>query len=210
MHTGRGVSILMATLLALLSLAPQVAWAQLTITKTERYYAVSGRDERALLADMRRHGPRVTGQPALASTRMEARYSARLRGVPGHCQVRDFRLRVRFVVLLPRLRRPNVVQASTRRRWPGFLARLRRHEARHIAIWTDCLKQVDRKLRRMSASTCSSLKRRMENSYRQIMRVCNRRHDAFDNREHHVSRKLPFIRAAMRQARAYNVRAARR
>ena len=197
-------------LMALLAGMPQAAWAQLNTMRVERYYTIAGSDDRTLLTDMRRHGPRVGGQPALASTRMEARYTARLHRTAGRCQVRNFRLRVRFIVMLPRLRRPRLLQASTRQRWPGFLARLKRHEARHIAIWTDCLKQADRKLRRMRGATCSGLKRQMENTYRRIMRACNRRHDAFDRREHHVSRTLPFIRAAIRQARARSLRSARR
>ena len=209
MGKGKGLLIAAALLAGLLQ-TPQAAQAQLKITRVERQYAVSGRDERTLLADMRRHGPRVGGRPALASTRMEAYYTARLHHLPGRCQVRGFRLRARFVVTLPRLRRPRLLHASARKRWPGFLARLRRHEGRHIAIWTDCLRQIDRKLRHMSAADCGSLKRRMRSTYRRIMRACSRRHDAFDNREHHVSRKLPFIRAAMRQARGHNVRAARR
>ena len=202
--------LLLMALLAGMAQAPQAAWAQLNTMRVERHYAVSGRDERALLADMRRHGPRVGGRPALASTRMEARYTARLHRTSGRCQVRDFRLRVRFTVMLPRLRQPRLVQASTRQRWPDFLRRLKRHEGRHIAIWTDCLRQVDRTLRRMSAADCNRLRRRMKNTYHRIMHACSRRHDAFDSREHHVSRKLPFIRAAMRQTRQRNVRAARR
>ncbi len=190
--------------------APQAARAQLNTARVERQYAVSGRNERALLADMRRRGPRVGGRPALASTRMEARYSARLNRVAGRCQVRDFRLRARFIVTLPRLRRPRLLRASARKRWPGFLTRLRRHEERHIAIWTECLKRVDGKLRHMSASDCNALKRRMKNTYRRIMRACNHRHDVFDAGEHHVSRKLPFIRAAIRQGRVRTMHAARR
>ena len=200
----------MAALLLGLTHVPSAALAQLSTTRVERQYAVSGRNERALLADMRRRGPRVGGRPALASTRMEARYSARLHRAAARCRVRDFRLRARFIVTLPRLRRPRLLRASARKRWPGFLARLRRHEGRHITIWTACLKQVDRELRRMSAPDCGVLKRHMESAYRRIMRACNRRHDRFDSREHHVSRKLPFIRAAIRQGRVRTVHAARR
>ena len=206
----QGAIPVLLALLPGLTLVPEAALAQLNTTRVERQYAVSGNSERALLADMRRRGPRVGGRPALASTRMEARYSARLHRAAGRCQVRHFRLHARFIVTLPRLRRPRLLQAGARRRWPGFLARLRRHEARHIAIWTECLKQVDGKLRRMSASDCGALKRSMESAYKRIMRACNRRHDAFDSREHHVSRKLPFIRAAIRQGRMRTVHAARR
>ena len=177
------------------------ALAQMRTSTVVKHYAISGHSERALLADMRRRGPRVKGRPALASTRLSAQYSARLAGRPGICRVRDFRLRATFTMRLPVLRKPGALRRGAKRRWPGFAARLRRHERRHIAIWKGCLAQVDRELRRLSAATCGGLKQRMRARYRRIMEACSRKHDAFDAREHHVARNLPFIRAAIRESR---------
>ena len=190
------------------------AQAQLSTSVVVRKYVISGKTERALLMDMRRKGPRVQGHPALASTKLAAHYSARLEGRAGRCRVRSFRLQATFTMQLPRLERPRGLARGTRKRWPGFLARLRRHENRHISIWRGCLKQADRELQRLTAPSCLALKRRMKERYRRIMRVCDRRHDAFDAKEHHVARSLPFIRAALgemrRGYRAPRVPAARR
>ncbi len=177
------------------------AHARLGTTTVVKRYVISGRTERALLMDMRRKGPRVQGHPALASTKLAAHYAARLERRAGTCRVRDFRLEATFTMQLPRLKRQRGLARGTRKRWPAFLARLRRHENRHISIWRGCLKQADRELQRLSARSCLSLKRKMKERYRQIMKACDRKHDAFDAHEHHVARNLPFIRAAIREMR---------
>lgn len=189
--------------MALLTMASGVATVQAqphTTTVVERY-AISGATERALLMDMRRKGPRVHGHPALASTRMAAHYSAQLEARGGRCRVREFRLEAVFTIRLPKLERPQRLTRATKRRWPGFLARLRRHENRHVRIWQKCLRQADRELRRLAARSCIALKRKLRERYRQIMKACDRRHDAFDAKEHHVARSLPFIRAALNERR---------
>ena len=188
--------------LAVLALTgAMAAQAQPHATTVVKRYAISGKTERALLMDMRRKGPRVQGHPALASTKLAAHYAARLEARAGQCRVRDFRLEATFIVRLPRLRQPQRLTHGAKKHWPGFLARLRRHENRHIAIWRGCLKQADRELRRLTARNCQTLKRRMKERYRRIMQACDRRHDAFDAHEHHVAHTLPFIRAALGEMR---------
>ena len=186
---------------ALLLAGATPAMADLRTSTAVKRYAISGHTERSLLLEMRRKGPRVQGHPALASTKLAARYSARLEARGGHCRVRNFLLEASFTIQLPRLRQPQRLRRGARARWPGFLARLRRHENRHITIWKGCLRQAHKELRRLSASNCLSLKRKMKERYRRIMKACDRRHDAFDTREHHVAHKLPFIRAAIRDMR---------
>ena len=171
---------------------------ELNMRTEVRHYAVSGGNELTLLRQMRRKGPRVGGKPALASTRMRARYTAHLRKRGASCRVRDMRMNVTFTMILPRLR---TSRAAMPRRWPAFTRRLRQHEQQHIRIWKDCLRQVRRQLPGLRARSCNGLKRRMRAVYRQIMDQCSRRHDKFDRREKHAAASLPFIKAAFGQAR---------
>ena len=167
-----------------------------SIRRSMKYYVISGRDERSLLRQMRRFGPRVGGRPALASTRMQARYRARLQQRGAYCRVKRFHSWVRYTITLPRPRDPRALKADVRKRWRQFDRRLRAHEAKHIAIWNGCLKEVRRILPRLRARNCTILRRRLKARYREIMQACGRKHDAFDAREQHVATSLPFIRAA--------------
>ena len=195
-----GISLLMP-LLALGLLAPgwvNPAQADSRFRKTTsvRYYAISGHDERDLLRHMRRVGPRVGGKPALARTRMQAKYHASLQQKGASCRVSNFQARVHYTITLPRLRNPKALKTASRKRWRHFHKRLRAHENRHIAIWNRCLHQARRELLKLRARNCHALKRKMRARYRSIMQACNRKHDAFDAHEQHVATNLPFIRAA--------------
>ena len=178
----------------------QAAQVSLQMHRDVRHYAVSGRNELAMLRSMRRNGPRVDGKPALASTRMQTRYTARLRQRNNRCRVQRLDIDTRFTMTLPRLRNASAVSARTRKRWPAFLQRLKQHEERHISIWRSCLRQVRRTLPTLSAPSCQQLKRKLRSTYRRIMDDCGKRHDAFDRRERHAAANLPFIRAAFRAA----------
>ena len=176
--------------------AAQAAAISLKTHTSLRHYVVSGADELSLLREMRRKGPRVGGKPALASTRMQTRYTARMRERGAACRVEALQMEVRFIVTLPALHSGGSIRRTTRRRWPSFVRKLRRHENRHIAIWMDCLRQVKRTLPTLRAADCRRLRKRMRNTYQRIMRQCSRRHDAFDRREKHAAASLPFIKAA--------------
>ena len=189
--------------------AAQAAAISLKTHTSLRHYVVSGADELSLLREMRRKGPRVGGKPALASTRMRARYAAVMRRQGGVCKVRSFRIRTQYTIMLPRLSGTGPTPKSVRKGWDAFLGKLRRHERHHISIWSACLQQVRRRLPRMQAGDCTTLKRRMHASYERIMAQCGKRHDAFDRKEQHAAARLPFIRAAFRRA-AKRASAARR
>jgi len=136
-------------LLASLGMTPVRALAEVRTERMVAHYAISGRDERALLLDMRRKGPRVQGKAALASTRLKGRYSAMLRLQGKVCRVQKLLIEAQFIVTLPRISHLRALQASARKRWPGFAARLKRHENRHIAIWRRCLREADSTMRLM-------------------------------------------------------------
>ncbi len=171
-----------------------------------RYYAISGHDERSLLQQMQRRGPRVGGKPALARTRMQVRYKAQLRKQGGACRMSGFQGEVTYTITLPRLRRPHALNTAIRKRWQHFHKRLRSHEKRHIAIWDDCLRQVRKTLPALRARDCPTLRRKMRGRYRKIMQACGKRHDAFDAHEQHVATSLPFIRTAFSRKAAGKTR----
>ena len=192
-------------LLAGLMLAAVSAQAAQVVMKkhvVQRQYTISGGDELQLLREMRRKGPRVGGKPALASTRLQARYSARLLRRGGMCRVRALSIQATYTMTLPKLRMVSGVQRATRKRWPGFVARLRSHERKHVSIWQDCLRQVRRELPALRAPDCTRLKQRLRTTYRRIMAQCSHRHDVFDRREKHAAASLPFIKAAFGLAKA--------
>ena len=194
----RFMSSLLGALALMLATTPaqQARAASLKVQQSRTYYTIDGSSERAMLLDMRRKGPRISGRPALAATHMQTNYHASLRRRGGRCRVEKFDMSARFTMRLPRLRREGRLRAGTRKRWRSFQHMLVRHENRHIRIWTGCLRQVRAQLPRLTARDCVSLKRRLKQRYHAIMAGCRRQHEAFDRRERHAAPKVPFIRAA--------------
>ncbi len=198
-HVWRGMRarlLVAACLLAPVLAQPAMAANGVRKSISTRPYVISGHDERGLLRQMRRLGPRVGGKPALARSSMKARYHARMRQGRNGCRISSFQARVHYIVILPKVRNPRALSAAARKRWRHFHRRLRTHEARHIAIWDKCLQQVRRTLPKLRARNCTALKRKLRARYHAIMQACRKKHDAFDAHEQHVATSLPFIRAA--------------
>ncbi|HHN72565.1 MAG TPA: DUF922 domain-containing protein [Thermopetrobacter sp.] len=183
-------------LLAALAVAAPEAAAELHITHSRGVFPVRGQTPTAVVRDLLRSGPLVSGQHAFARTRMKATMEAEFRGVRGDCRVRRLRLRVSFRTLLPRAVSYRRFSPPLRREWRAFVKALRRHENKHQRIWKGCLQDADRRLRRMRASSCGSLDARVKAAFRRILGRCDARHEAFDRSERAKALRLPFVRRA--------------
>ncbi len=153
--------------------------------------------ERGLLAELRRKGPLVNGRHAFARTRMKSSVRTRFAPRGGKCVVTGVDIKVSFTMLTPRALNAKRLPRAAQRRWRSFARRLLRHEQRHVAIWKNCARKAQERLRRLSTRSCSSMAAAARRTWRAVINECNRIHDAFDRKESHAATGLPFVRAAL-------------
>ncbi len=163
-------------------------------------YPLRARTEAGLLAEMRLRGPLVEGRRAFARNTMKANVTTTMKPRPGGggCAVRDVRMRITFTIFLPKALNAARLSAPARRRWRAFLRHLERHELRHRAIWLQCARRAEKRMKRLQAPSCGRLRARVRSVYEKTMAECDRRHDAFDKREKGAVLRIPFVRAALR------------
>ncbi len=191
-----GTILLLAGLLA--SAQPAVQVRAAPVVSVERAtFPLHATTEAGLLAELRAHGPLVGGRRSFARTRMKSSLSTLFRKTPEGCRVRRQTLRVRYTMLLPRALNERRFPKGMKRRWRAFLRHLVRHENRHIAIWTDCARIAERRIRRLRAASCSELDRKARAAWKRAMRSCDRLHDAFDLKERRTALRHPFLRSAL-------------
>lgn len=186
------------------------ATATVESSLVERAYRVYGKSASAVVSYMKRRPFRGDYGPAMANIRprYDLRVETRRRG--GHCAVRALRLRVRFVMTLPRAVDRRAFDRSTRRSWDAFRAFTRRHELRHRRIYLRCLRRFVRDARRIRGASCMRLDWAVRRALRAADKRCDRHHHAFDRRDF---RRLPhmalFVKArADRRGRAAVLRRA--
>ncbi len=191
-----GTILLLAGLLITMQTAAHVRAAPVVSVQRTTFplYATT---EAGLLAELRLHGPLVSNRRSFARTRMKSSLSTLFRKTSKGCRVQRQTLHVSYVMLLPRALNERRFPKDMKRRWRAFLRHLVRHENRHIAIWTGCARIAERRIRRLTASSCSDLNRKARATWRRVMRSCDRLHDAFDLKEKKTALRQPFLRSAL-------------
>ncbi len=191
-----GAILLLAVLLASVQPAAHVRAAPV-VSVQHATFPLHATTEAGLLAELRAYGPLVGGRRSFARTRMKSSLSTLFRKTRGGCRVRRQTLRIRYTILLPHALNERHFPKGMKQRWRAFLRHLARHENRHIAIWTGCARNAERRLRRLKATSCAELDRKARATWRRAMRSCDRLHDAFDLKERKTALRLPFLRSAL-------------
>ncbi len=165
-------------------------------------FAVKGTNPVAVLDSIRRRGPVVKGRRAFASTHMRARWKARLHQRGSRCRVERLRVYAQFDIRLPRAAGYGRFSPVVQREWRQFVRILERHERTHARIFRTCIVKAERRLRGMTAPTCTQLKDRLRRSFRRTMAACRKAHDRLDHRDVRRTPNIPFVRRAIRMKRA--------
>lgn len=165
-----------------------------TITSTRYdYYLISGRSAAELYDAMLHRGPHVDGDKAYAATSATSSQHGKL--VAGNsCSVRDYSVRIDFVIRLPKLRVGAALTRTERQRFQQFSSFLRHHEETHRSIWLDCAAKLEEKVDRISAPTCGEAERRSESLWQDMRKSCSLKHQAFDAAEQRRLLRHPFLR----------------
>ncbi len=107
------------------------------------FYDVSGTDEASINASLAANAPRrPDGSQALGATSYYFRFGNVLNKLRPVCTIAKADIQVESTIHLPRLVNPALVPERIMVRWRPFVAGLRMHEAGHVRIENDHLKDI--------------------------------------------------------------------
>lgn len=160
---------------------------------TYRYYAISGETAGDIYMAMVRRGPDVNGINAYASTLATTSQSGRLMQGKS-CRIDGYKVRLDFVINLPRLSKENVLAGSTKAKWGQFKSFLKVHEETHRKIWVGCARDLEAKIRSLSGPSCSGLDKQASKLFAKMRADCQKKHRAFDAAEQKRLLAHPFVK----------------
>lgn len=176
-----------------------VAWAKPAQTTKYAYYTISGDSAVEIYNAMIRKGPKVNGAKAYAATSATTTQDGKL--LQGSsCRIEDYRLKLEFVIKLPKIRNEKVLSAPERKRWHQFSGFLKTHEETHRQIWMDCAADLERQVKQIRARSCSDADRKATQLWDKIRNACNRKHVAFDAAEQKRLLSHPFVKMVYKRA----------
>lgn len=162
------------------------------------YYSISGGTAAEIYNAMIRRGPHVNGARAYASTSATSSQEGKL-AQGQNCTVQDYRLKIDFVIRLPRIRDDEALTGATRARWQQFSQFLKKHEETHRSIWLDCARDLERQVKSIAVEDCGTADARAAKLWEQMRKSCAKRHDAFDTAEQKRLVRHPFVKLVLSQ-----------
>ncbi len=185
--------------LGLVAVAPFCASAKPVFTTKYAYYNIGGDTAAEIYNAMIRRGPHVNGARAYASTSATSSQEGQL--AQGQiCAISDYRLRIDFVIRLPRIKNTKILTGGTRARWQQFSQFLKQHEETHRSIWLDCARDLERQVRAISVADCGVADAKAAKLWEQMRKSCTRKHDAFDAAEQKRLARHPFVKLVLNQS----------
>lgn len=176
-----------------------VAAAKPAQTTKYTYYTVSGDTAVEIYDAMIRKGPKVNGAKAYAATSATTVQDGKL--LQGSsCQIEGYRLKLDFVIKLPKIRNEKVLPASDRKRWQQFSAFLKEHEETHRSIWMGCAADLERQVKAIRAKSCTDADRKANQLWDKMRAACNKKHVAFDAAEQKRLMSHPFVQLVYKRA----------
>jgi predicted secreted Zn-dependent protease len=178
-----------------------LAVAKPTQTTKYSYYAIGGDSAAEIYESMMRKGPKVNGAKAYAATSATTTQDGKLlQGTS--CKLQDYRLKLDFVIKLPKIRNEKALPAADRKRWQQFSNFLKAHEETHREIWLGCAADLERQVKAIKAKTCSEADRKATLLWDRIRASCNKKHQAFDAAEQKRLMAHPFVKMVYKRASA--------
>lgn len=147
--------ILLLILVNLLLASP--AFAKVTLTERNEYYAVDGIGKKAILKSLKQKAPRIEGNNVFpAYTRTDIKYKYTWGRKNGRCDVVKVEVIVTLTYLYPKLAQSQ--DAETQQWWDETIAKYTHHEQIHGAISKRAAYELDRKLRNLRNLDCERAK----------------------------------------------------
>ena len=184
---------------ALTSVAGTVALGNPAQTTKYTFYSVGGDTAQEIYAAMLRKGPRVNGAKAYTATSATTSQDGKLLHLAS-CRVNDYRLKLDFVIKLPKIKNESVLPASDRNRWRQFSAFLKKHEETHRSIWMGCAADLEREVSQIKTKTCAEADKKAQKLWDKMRNSCAKKHVAFDAAEQKKLMQHPFVRLVFKRS----------
>lgn len=162
------------------------------------YYTVSGDSAVEIYDAMIHRGPNVNGAKAYAATSATTTQDGKLLQ-SSSCQIKDYRLKLSFVIKLPKIRNEKVLPAADRKQWRNFSAFLKAHEETHRQIWLGCAANLEAKVRAIKVRSCSDADAKATKLWDKMRAACSKKHEAFDRAEQKRLMSHPFVQLVYRR-----------
>lgn len=163
------------------------------------YYTVGGSSAAEVYDQMLRRGPTVNGAKAYAATSATTVQDGKL-VQESSCRIEDYRLKLTFVVKLPKHRNDKLLPAADRRQWQNFTAFLKEHEDTHRQLWLDCAADLERKVKDIRVHSCGVAEAKANRLWDKMRASCGKRQEAFDRTERQHLMSQPFVQLVFRSA----------
>lgn len=165
------------------------------------YYTVSGDTAAEIYDAMIRRGPNVNGAKAYAATSATTTQDGKLMQASS-CQIKDYRLKLSFVIKLPKIKNEGLLPAADRKQWRIFSAFLKAHEETHRQIWLGCAEDLEAKVKAIKARSCSDADAKATKLWDKMRASCGKKHEAFDRAEQRRLMSHPFVKLVYRRSTA--------
>jgi predicted secreted Zn-dependent protease len=185
--------------------AASLAWVVSTVSAQPiqstqyTYYPVSGASAQEIYKAMLHSGPRVRGEKAYAATSATTTQDGKLLQ-KNSCQIQDYKLKLNFVIKLPKLRNEKALPVSDRSRWRQFSSFLKKHEETHRSIWLGCAADLEAQVKALKSSTCAEADKKAQVLWERMRSTCNKKHAAFDAAEQRKLMKHPFVKLVYKRS----------
>jgi predicted secreted Zn-dependent protease len=179
--------------LAALAVSCAAASAKPVETTKYRYYTISGDTPGEIYMAMVRRGPDVNGVNAYASTLATTSQSGRLMQGKS-CRIDGYKVKIDFVINLPRLSREAALSGNTMTKWSQFKSFLKTHEETHRSIWLSCARNLEARIKSLSTSSCTALDKQASRLFARMRADCQKKHAAFDAAEQKRLLSHPFVK----------------
>lgn len=161
------------------------------------YYTIAGDTAADLYSAMLSRGPHVNGAKAYAATTATSSQDGKLQQAK-NCLIADYRLKIDFVIRLPKLKNEAALPPSDRLKWRQFSQFLKRHEETHRSIWLGCAQQLENKVRAIKVASCGDADAKASKLWDAMRKSCSRKHDAYDTAEQKRLLRHPFVRTVLK------------
>jgi predicted secreted Zn-dependent protease len=180
-------------ILATLVVSANLAAAKPVESTKYRYYTISGDTPGDIYMAMVRRGPDVNGVNAYASTLATTSQSGRLMQGKS-CRIDGYKVKIDFVINLPRLSREGALTGTTSAKWSQFKSFLKTHEETHRSIWLSCARNLEAKIKSLSNPSCTALDKQASKLFAKMRADCQKKHAAFDVAEQKRLLGHPFVK----------------
>jgi predicted secreted Zn-dependent protease len=198
-QTGPMKAVLISVAVLVLMACGDAAFAKPVERTKYTYYTISGVTAHEVYRAMQRRGPKVNGAKAYASTSATAVQNGKL--LQGSsCRIVDYRIKLDFVIKLPRIGNEKILPTADRSHWRQFSAFLKQHEETHRRIWLGCAADVERQVKAIKTRSCQDASRRAAKLWEKMRASCGKKHEAFDAAEQKRLMTHPFVKLVFRRA----------